>query len=104
VKKISRIITVVALGAITCALATGPGATAAERKSADPTRPDYHYRPGGDRSPHTQAHADQHADYRVGGTDRSDRRAEEEARDARERSRWAPGAERYTRPPHQWHR
>lgn len=112
-KKNSDIITLVAAGAVSVALgvlAPAGSPAAAERRPADATRPNYSYTPRRDeRPPQGGAHADYHADYRVGGTDQADRadqRTEDERRDrdTHQDSRWTPGAERYTRPPHRWNR
>jgi hypothetical protein len=104
VKKISEILTV--LAAVAVLIACSAPALAAERRPGDATRPGYQQTPGrGERSPHVDAHVDSHVDYRVGGADRDARK--EEARPderERERSRWTPSAERYTRPPSQWRR
>ena len=123
-KRFSEIVTLVAAGAITLAVGALP-ATAADRRPADATRPNYQYTPSRtERPPQSGAHADYHADYRVGGTegtDRSDRDRDDrdrgdrdrgdrwdprlrDERDERRDSRWMPGAERYTRPPQQWSR
>jgi hypothetical protein len=119
VKRLSEIVTLVAVGAITVAAGALP-ATAQDRRPADATRPNYQYTPRGtERPPQSGAHADYHMDSRVGGTegtdrkegdrsdrdrgDRSDPRLRDE-RDERRDSRWTPGAERYTRPPQQWSR
>jgi hypothetical protein len=112
VKRFSEIVTLVAAGAMTVAVGILP-ATAADRRPADVTRPNYQYTPKGtERPPQSGAHADYHIDSRVGGTegtdrqdrsDRSDPRVRDE-RDERRDSRWVPGAERYTRPPQQWSR
>ena len=114
-KRFSEIVTLVAAGAITVAVGVLP-APAQDRRPADATKPNYQYTPSRtERPPQSGAHVDAHVDYRVGGTegtdrsdrngrdDRSDPRGRDE-RDQRRDSRWTPGAERYTRPSQQWWR
>jgi len=112
VKKNAHIVTVVAAGSVALALgvlAPAGRAPAADRRPADATQPNYQYTPErGERPSRGTVHVDRHADYRVGGTERSGPAADDDKRDgrpdARPDSRWTPGAERYTRPAHQWNR
>jgi hypothetical protein len=125
VKTISQIVTAVAAGALVLgAIALAPDPGAAQQRPNDPTRPDYQTgdatRPyyqrsqagptgqaGASRaagSPHVDAHVNAHVEPGPDATADRTRRQEVRPEDARDDSRWTPGAERYTRPPHRWWR
>jgi hypothetical protein len=105
-KKTANTVALVTAAALSLGV-LGPAATvsAADRPSADGTKPNYNYWPRSGETGSNDYHADYHADYSANrGGDRTGGRDETQGRETRRDSRALPDVDRHAPSPYGWRR
>ena len=105
-KKTANTVALVTAAALSLGV-LGPAATvsAADRPSADGTKPNYNYWPRSGETGSNDYHADYHADYSANrGRDRTGGRDETQGRETPRDSRALPDVDRHAPSPYGWRR